>query len=46
MFKLEVSSVQLETGWTDRDEVKERNNAPIKGNNLYMLDVKNRFMLK
>jgi hypothetical protein len=26
---------QLETVWTDRDEVEEWNNAPIEGNNLY-----------
>jgi hypothetical protein len=26
---------QLETGSTDRDEVKEWINAPIEGNNLY-----------
>jgi hypothetical protein len=25
---------QLETGWTDRDEIKEYNNALIKGNNI------------
>jgi hypothetical protein len=31
MFRLS----QLETGWTDRVELKEWNNAPIDGNNFY-----------